>query len=46
MFTPGNVDDRNFKVIFPLSKNIFGEGTLANLFLKVFMKREFNSLQN
>ncbi|EMO39648.1 transposase DDE domain protein [Leptospira noguchii serovar Autumnalis str. ZUN142] len=50
MVTPGNVDDRNSKVIFPLVKNIsklFGDrGTLANLFLKVFMKREFNSLQN
>ncbi|EMM99154.1 transposase, IS4-like family protein [Leptospira noguchii str. 2007001578] len=51
MVTPGNVDDRNSKVIFPLVKNIydklFGDRvTLANLFLKVFMKREFNSLQN
>ncbi|MBE8416775.1 IS982 family transposase, partial [Leptospira borgpetersenii] len=25
MVTPGNVDDRNLKVIFPLSKNIYGK---------------------
>ncbi|EMN02637.1 transposase DDE domain protein, partial [Leptospira noguchii str. 2007001578] len=51
MKPPGNVDDRNSKVIFPLVKNIYDklseiEVTSANLFLKVFMKREFNSLQN
>ncbi|EKO59637.1 transposase, IS4-like family protein [Leptospira kirschneri str. H2] len=51
MVTPGNVDDRNLKVIFPLVKNIYGKlfgdrGTSVNLCLKVFMKREFNSLQN
>ncbi|KPZ76750.1 transposase [Leptospira kirschneri serovar Mozdok] len=47
----GDVDNRNSKVIFPLVKNIYGKlfgdrDTSVNLYLKVFMKREFKSLQN
>ncbi|EMO29231.1 transposase, IS4-like family protein, partial [Leptospira interrogans serovar Bataviae str. HAI135] len=52
MVTPGNVDDRNYQSVFSHLLKIFTinfseiEVTLANLFLKVFMKRGFNSLQN
>ncbi len=51
MIILGNVDDRNSEVVFPLSKNILVNFSLAevisvNLRLKVFLRMEFSSLQN